>query len=398
MLVEGAKIQNYKVLSLIGRGGMGEVYKGIDEQLGREVAIKALNPALTQDSNIVSRFRQEAQLQAKLIHPHIVSLFALVEEFDFYYMIMEFADGRTLRDLIKNTGPIPEQRAIQILIQLLSALEFAHERSIIHRDIKPSNIILDANDRVKILDFGIAKIIGEKGLTATGQNVGTVIYMSPEQIKTPKEIDQRTDIYSLGVTFFEMLSGRVPYNIDTDSDFAIMNEVVNQKVPDPRQYYPHISEQTIAILFRMLEKNPAARFGICSEIMDALKYGVPVNQPSPQRRADPYQQQNAGYQGQGANFLYRQQGDPYQQSGQSQNAGRPTPPLKTYMTEAILVTIFCCLVGGIIGIVYASQASSHMAAGNEEQARISAGKAKQWVNASFWIGLIIGVIAFLAYL
>ncbi|MBM4402878.1 MAG: protein kinase [Candidatus Cloacimonetes bacterium] len=401
MLAEGAMVQGYKVLSLLGKGGMGEVYKGTDEQLGREVAIKALSPSLTQDSSFVNRFRKEAQVQAKLIHPNIVSLFALVEEFGTYYMIMEYAGGRTLREIIRSTGPIPEQRAIQILTQILNALQFAHECSIIHRDIKPTNIILDTNDRVKILDFGIAKIVGEKGMTATGQNVGTVIYMSPEQIKTPREVDHRTDIYSLGVTFFEMLSGRVPYNINTDSDFAIMNEVVNQPIPDPRQYYPHISDQTVAVLFRMLDKNPAARFGTCSEVMDALRYGIPSHQDPRQRPKQPYQQQQPAWeQNQGGQLPYQgPQGAGGYQSGPYQpGPSIDRPPFKSFMTEAILVTIFCCLIGGIMSIVYASQANSHLAAGNMDQARISAGKAKQWVTVSFWIGLVVGIIAFLSNL
>ena len=133
---------------------------------------------------------------------------------------------------------------------------------IVHRDIKPSNIILDDNDRVKILDFGIARIMGERGLTQTGQQLGTVAYMSPEQVQAEKDIDGKTDIYSLGVTFFEMLSGRMPYDMNTESDFVVMNKIVHDTLPDPRDYYPQVSDATIRLLARMTQKDRYQRADI----------------------------------------------------------------------------------------------------------------------------------------
>lgn len=260
MLAPGSLISNYRVEELVGEGGMGAVYKGYDTALNRPVAIKALNPELTSNPNFIARFRQEAQIQARLNHPQIVSLFALTEEFGSHYMIMEYAPGRTLRELINTIGPIPEKRAVNILFQVLEGLKFAHSRGIIHRDIKPSNIVVDKDDNVKILDFGIARIMGEQGLTSTGQNLGTVYYMSPEQVRAEKDIDGRSDIFNLGVTFFEMLTGRTPYNTDTASDYTIMDEIVKRPLDDPRKYYEHISENTVTVLRMMVEKERDKRF------------------------------------------------------------------------------------------------------------------------------------------
>ena len=204
---------------------------------------------------LLKDFGREAKVQASLVHPNIVSLFNYFQEDDNYCMIMEFADGETLRRMISSKGPIPEQRAIWILSQMLEAVGFAHKRGIIHRDIKPGNILLTKDDTVKILDFGIAKILQDKGITKTGTKMGTIYYMSPEQIKAVKDIDHRTDIYSIGVTFYEMLSGRVPFNVDTDSDFEIMNEIVQGEILDPRKIYPHISNWAVKILFDSVNKD-----------------------------------------------------------------------------------------------------------------------------------------------
>ncbi|MCB5233801.1 MAG: serine/threonine protein kinase [Candidatus Cloacimonetes bacterium] len=259
-LEAGSFLRDYEIEKLLGKGGMGTVYLAKDSFLDRRVAIKELSPLLTADSELVQRFRNEARMQAKLNHANIVSLHSFFEQSGRYYMVMEYAEGRTLKELINQIGPIPEKRALNILRQLVSALQYAHELGIVHRDIKPSNIILDANDRVKILDFGIARIMGERGLTQTGQQLGTVVYMSPEQVKAFKDIDGRSDIYSLGVSFFEMLSGRRPYDLNTDSDFEIMTKIVQNPLPDPRSYYPHISDKTVNILNKMIEKDRNLRY------------------------------------------------------------------------------------------------------------------------------------------
>ena len=270
MLSPGTIIQNYKVIAQIGSDGMGAVYKCEYLQLGSIVALKELNTQLTVDPGFVQRFRQEAQLQTKLSHANIVNLLTFFEDSGQYYMVLEYAEGKTLKDVIRSTGPIPEDRALNILKQILQALAYAHGKNIIHRDIKPSNIILHDNDEVKILDFGLARMIGEQGLAQTRRQLGTVTYMSPEQVKALKDIDGRSDIYSTGVIFFEMLSGRLPYDTNTDSDYDIMNQIVQAKLPDPRNYYPNISEHTIIVLIKMLEKDRDNRYHQCNYIIDDL--------------------------------------------------------------------------------------------------------------------------------
>lgn len=263
-------IRDYRIIKNLGEGGMGTVYLAEDTMLERKVALKILNPVLTKESHFTERFRHEAKVQASLIHPNIVTLYNYFCEGENYCMVMEYAEGVTLKHLISGTGPMPEQRAVWILNQMLDAVGFAHKKGIIHRDIKPSNILISKDDSVKILDFGIAKILQDKGLTKTGTKMGTVYYMSPEQIKAVKDIDHRTDIYSLGITLYEMLSGRVPFNVDTDSDFEIMNEIVSSDLKDPREYYPHISNWVIDVLFDSVNKDRNKRIQNADEFRNRL--------------------------------------------------------------------------------------------------------------------------------
>jgi serine/threonine protein kinase len=264
------QIRDYKIVKKIGEGGMGTVYLASDTMLERNVAIKVLNPLLTKDSQFTDRFRHEAKVQASLIHPNIVTLYNYFREEDNYCMVMEYVDGITLKHLITNTGPLPEQKVVWLLNQILEAVGFAHKKGIIHRDIKPSNILLTGDNTVKILDFGIAKILQDKGLTKTGTKMGTIYYMSPEQIKAVKDIDHKTDIYSIGVTLYEMLSGRIPFNVDTDSDFEIMNEIVKGEIKDPREYYPHISDWLVDVLFASVQKDRTKRIQSSDEFTKRL--------------------------------------------------------------------------------------------------------------------------------
>jgi len=264
------QIRDYKIIKKLGEGGMGTVYLANDVMLERKVAIKVLNPLLTKDTHFTERFRHEAKVQASLLHPNIVTLYNYFFEQEHYCMVMEYIDGITLKQLITNTGPMPEQKAIWILNQMLDAVGYAHKKGIIHRDIKPSNVLIAGDNTVQILDFGIAKILQDKGLTKTGTKMGTIFYMSPEQIKAVKDIDNRTDIYSLGVTFYEMLSGKVPFNIDTDSDFEIMNEIVSGEIKDPREIYPHISDWVVDVLFSSVEKDREKRIQSTDEFTNRL--------------------------------------------------------------------------------------------------------------------------------
>lgn len=267
--MEPIKIRDYIILDKIGEGGMGDVYLAKDN-LERKVAIKILNPILAKDEHLVKRFKQEARAQSVLSHPNIVTLYNYFVEDDKYCIVMEYAEGETLKTLIKRIGPVPEARSKKILKQILEGLSYAHSKGIVHRDIKPSNIMIDKDDNVKIMDFGIAKILGDRNLTKTGTKLGTIYYMSPEQVLGYKDIDQRSDIYSLGVTFYEMLSGKLPFESTDESDFVLMQSITNGQVKDPRDYYPHISEKTVNLLFEMLIKDRGRRMQVCSECLNNL--------------------------------------------------------------------------------------------------------------------------------
>ncbi len=272
MISEGSTLRDYRILSKLGEGGMGSVYLAEDTMLDRKVALKVLNPVLTTDPQFTERFRHEAKVQASLIHPNIVALHTFFEDTGKFCIVMEFVEGITLKELIKRNGPIPEKRTIKIISQVLDALAYAHSKGIIHRDIKPSNIIIDKGDLIKIMDFGVAKILGgEQSLTKTGGAVGTIWYMSPEQIRAEKDIDQRSDIYSLGITLFEMLTGKIPYDESTNSDFIVMQQIVGNDIPDPRDIYPCISEGLVNIVKKMTNKNKGERFNSCLEIIKKLE-------------------------------------------------------------------------------------------------------------------------------
>ena len=251
------QIREYKIKNKIGEGGMGEVYLAEDENLGRQVAIKMLAPELMRNAELVERFKQEARLQASLIHPNIVALHTFFVEGGTFYMVMEYAQGITLKEVIKQKGKLDESTAKHLMLQILEGVGFAHQKGIVHRDLKPSNIMIDSNLDVKIMDFGIAKVLGDRGMTKTGTKMGTLYYMSPEQVKAEKDIDQRTDIYSLGIIYYEMLTGKVPFNTDTESEYKVMQEIVNKEIIDIKSYNSSVSknvEQGINILTKINKK------------------------------------------------------------------------------------------------------------------------------------------------
>lgn len=263
-LETGSRLQNYEIVRKVGAGGMGEVYQARDVHLDRLVAIKALNPRLTQETDLRLRFQNEAKIQARLYHPNIVGLFEYIEQDDGSYIVMEFATGSTLKDILASSVPLPESRAVNILGQILSALAYAHSQEVLHRDIKPSNIMVGDGDRVKVMDFGIARIMGSGHLTGTGLKVGTLYYMSPEQIITPRDVDLRSDIYSAGIVMYEMLCGRLPFALDDTSEYRIQKEIVENQLPDPRGYNPRISASLADLVTRMTTKDPSRRPPITS--------------------------------------------------------------------------------------------------------------------------------------
>ncbi len=265
----GQQILNYKIEKLIGEGGMGKVFLAQHTQLNRKVAIKVLHSHLTYSQEFRNRFKTEANLLANLQHQNIVTLHDYLENNDFLALIMEFVQGTPLDDYIKQRNYLPENELIPLFSQVLDAFQFAHENGIIHRDIKPANILLTSDGKIKILDFGIAKIKDSLTNTQTGTQMGTVLYMSPEQIKGQK-VDIRSDIYSLGVTLFELATGKMPYNPNS-SIYDVSNAIVHQPLPKPSSINPKISPQLEKIIQKATEKNPDLRFQNCLEFKNALQ-------------------------------------------------------------------------------------------------------------------------------
>ena len=236
------KILNYNLTNLIGEGGMAYVYEGVHERLEKKVAVKVLNPMLSANAQIRARFENEAKIMSSLEHANIVKVIDYCDQEGTLAIIMELLEGRDLSDTIKANGAIDVNIAIPLFINILDAFIYAHNKGIVHRDIKPANIYIERDGQVKILDFGIAKLFGT-GLdkTSTGTQIGTPIYMSPEQVKGERSIDHRSDIYSLGVTFYFMLKGKAPYNSDTESNYNIFNKIVNEPLPELIEY-PELNE------------------------------------------------------------------------------------------------------------------------------------------------------------
>ncbi len=264
-------VREFQLLEKIGEGGMGLVYKAHDTNLDRFVAIKAIHTTFTSNEEIVARFRQEARLQASLAHPNIVSTYNFFQEAGIFYMVMEYVEGETLSKRIKRVGLIPPHKCLPLMFQILEGMQFAHEKGIVHRDLKPSNIIITPNEKVKIMDFGIAKILGDKSMTRTGTKMGTVYYMSPEQVEASKDVDVRSDVFSLGVVFFEMLTGQLPYNLDTDSDFKLMQQIVSVNIPSVKKYYPYVPDKIDSAVQRATNKERNLRFQSCKEFYEAIK-------------------------------------------------------------------------------------------------------------------------------
>lgn len=267
----GTQILNYKLTALIGEGGMGHVYLGEHVSLGRKAAIKVLLQQYANNPEIRARFKNEAAALSRLQHPNIVTLYDYVETDDMLCLVMEYVEGHNLDHYIANIrGPIPESVALPLFDQILMAFSYAHATGVVHRDIKPSNIIITPDNKVKILDFGIAKLLEHKDhkLTRTGSRMGTVLYMSPELVQG-KTVDLRSDIYSLGVTLFQMLSGQEPYD-KTLPEYEVYNNIVHNPLPRVRDIYPMVSSHVQDIIDKATRKNPDERFDSCDQFLAAL--------------------------------------------------------------------------------------------------------------------------------
>lgn len=265
----------YRIEEMLGRGGMGVVYRGTHEHLGRQVAIKELAPELTQQPEFKERFFAEARTQARLHHPNIVTVFDLIEEQGEFFIVMEYVAGRSCDELLKESAGrgLGLGEAAGIFSQVLSALDYAHSEGVIHRDVKPSNVLLTADGRVKLMDFGIALLVGDKRLTASQASIGTPIYMSPEQILRPREMDHRTDIYSAAIVFYEMLAGAPPF--DAESMYEINKLQIEAPPPDLSARNPAVPPAVTAVVARALAKSPDERFTSAGEMLRALREALP---------------------------------------------------------------------------------------------------------------------------
>lgn len=269
----GQIIGTYRIEQKIGEGGMGAVFRGHDLMLEREVAIKALRPELARQPELVARFRSEAVTLAKLNHSHIATLYNFLRHGEDYFMVMEFVRGKTLDKVIRQSGAMDIERAVRLFCQALEGIAHAHALGVIHRDIKPANLMVAANDEVKVMDFGIARVLGTARQTKTGRLIGTLEYMSPEQMRGA-ETDARSDIYSLGILLYEMLTGRVPFQ--ADSDYELMRAQVEQEPLPPRECKGEIPLAVEATILQALAKDPAARFQSAAEFRSTLISAVPA--------------------------------------------------------------------------------------------------------------------------
>lgn len=263
---------NYQLIRLLGSGGMGEVYLARNKNIEQFVAVKALHPKYANNPMIRARFKQEAVMLNSLNHPNIVKFLNFVENEYGVFLIMEYVDGCTLEEYItKRNGLIVEEKAYPMFAEILNAFSYAHQHGIIHRDIKPSNIFLDKEGHIKVMDFGIAQIISEANSNeGGGSSMGTPAYMSPEQVYGQK-LDQRSDVYSLGVLFHQMLTGRAPYDSTTMSELEIKRYVVNDNLPRMKNYYPYISEGLQLVVDKATAKKQEDRYASCDEMFKAVK-------------------------------------------------------------------------------------------------------------------------------
>src|SRR4051794_29632643 len=246
---------------------MADVYCAEDNQLGRKVALKVLHRRFAEDQEFVERFRREASAAAGLQHPNVVQVFDRGSWDGTYYIAMEYLEGRSLKQIVREDAPLPNTLAVDLTIQVLRAARFAHKRGVIHRDIKPHNVIVDPEGRVKVTDFGIARA-GASDMTETGAIMGTAAYLSPEQAQG-HAVSASSDLYSIGIELYELLTGRVPF--EADSAVTIALKQVSEEPAPPRALNPEVSPELEDVVLRALQKDPARRYTDADQFIEALE-------------------------------------------------------------------------------------------------------------------------------
>lgn len=272
MNIEGRIIGNrYEIIEKVGSGGMATVYKARDTILNRYVAVKVLRDEFTTDEEFIKRFNTEAQSAARLTHPNIVSVFDVGQEYNIYYIVMELIQGKTLKQIISEEGALPWKWTVNIAIQICSALEMAHKNGIVHRDIKPHNIIITEDGIAKVTDFGIAKAVSNSTITAFGTTIGSVHYFSPEHARGGYT-DAKSDLYSLGVVMYEMITGKVPFDADTPVSVALKH--MQEEPIEPIQLNSRVPVAVNRIILKAMKKDTAFRYGSATEMMKDLSMSL----------------------------------------------------------------------------------------------------------------------------
>ncbi|MDR6225935.1 protein kinase domain-containing protein [Desmospora profundinema] len=267
--MEGKRLGGrYEIIQRVGGGGMAVVYLAIDQMLERRVAVKVMNDSLSHDQDFIRRFHREAKAAGSLSHPNVVNVYDVGREGDTHYMVMELIKGTSLMETIESRGFIPAEETAHIAIQILEGLGHAHENGIVHRDVKPHNIMATHDGRYKVMDFGVSRLARASTITQTGSVMGSVHYFSPEQAKGA-ETSSASDLYSLGVVLYEMVTGRLPF--DSDEAIAIALKHLQQPVPDPRTIRPELPEPLCQVIFRAMEKDPQDRYQSAQEMIADLK-------------------------------------------------------------------------------------------------------------------------------